>query len=99
MDVQIQEALPPGKKPLMPNVEMKRVVIPEIRYVKISIVFKGMTAQGPARQKVEGEARCHPNDVFDVEIGTEIAYARALQKILGMPKRLKWKPRCDQVIE
>ena len=30
--------------------------------------------------KVEGTAKTHPDDIFDVKIGTELAYYRALEK-------------------
>ena len=41
--------------------------------------------------KIEGVAKCHPTDTFDAEIGTEIAYGRVMQKMLGLPMRLKWQ--------
>ena len=33
--------------------------------------------------KVEGTAKTHPDDIFDVKIGTELAYYRALEKFYG----------------
>lgn len=61
------------------KVKVKRLHIPELSMVKITI--------DSSCCRVSGISVCHPNDTFNLTTGTEIAYRRALEKLLGFPRK------------
>ena len=65
--------------------KITRVVRPDVKTVKVIVKDPDFN------EKAEGIAKCHPNDEFDAGIGTEIAMARALKKLLGVHKWQKWE--------
>jgi len=62
------------------DVKVKRLHIPELDMVKVTIKV-------PC-DCVHGIAKCHPSDTFDMNRGTEIAYRRALEKLLDFPRKM-----------
>lgn len=76
----------------MKNYNYKYVVIPGEKVIAIS-TYAGRT--------VKGVAKCHPNDIFDIEFGKKLAAARCNEKISY--KRLtravnKFKQAADESI-
>ena len=59
----------------------------------VSITNNGKVfAEIPSKQ-MEAEAKCHPDDKFDINKGLELAFARLAEKLGVSPK---WEPKCGE---
>lgn len=62
----------------------------DIQYPLVLLLNDGTIMLRPTWTCVEAQAKCHPDDKFDINKGLELAFARLAEKLGVSPK---WKPK------
>lgn len=64
-----------------------------IKHIHVFLQNDGTITLRPISSRVTAQAKCHPDDKFDINKGLELAFARLAEKLGVFPK---WEPRSGE---